>query len=320
MIITCPSCAAKFNLPESALGSKGRTLRCAKCGHTWHHPPAGADDFDDDPDPFAAPPPARPQPAPPPARAPAPDLDALPFERDPEGAPPKAPATNFDQELSKLEDMLGKLPGGEFMESKPGRGRGRTTLDDDLDDDEPRKKRRGDDIEDLDALLASTDPDPIPRVFTGPRPTKRGPGTGLLKAVVALLVALWVVALAGYFLRAQAVALVPALGSLYALLGIDTGETRDTVIFQNVVSTLEAQGDRRVLVVRGLLFNPSAEERPVPELELVVMDEDGKVLQRVRDKPPQPTLAAGAQMPFQITMENPSQLARDFRILFSSSD
>jgi predicted Zn finger-like uncharacterized protein len=39
MIITCPSCQTNFMLSASALGTEGRKVRCAKCGHEWHAMP-----------------------------------------------------------------------------------------------------------------------------------------------------------------------------------------------------------------------------------------------------------------------------------------
>lgn len=36
MILTCPSCAAQFNVNPNALGETGRTVRCGKCKHQWH--------------------------------------------------------------------------------------------------------------------------------------------------------------------------------------------------------------------------------------------------------------------------------------------
>ena len=36
MIITCPSCQARFNVNSSKLGPKGRRVRCSKCGNHWH--------------------------------------------------------------------------------------------------------------------------------------------------------------------------------------------------------------------------------------------------------------------------------------------
>src|ERR1700730_5365273 len=37
MIVSCPACRTPDQVDESALGGhSGRTVRCAKCGHTWH--------------------------------------------------------------------------------------------------------------------------------------------------------------------------------------------------------------------------------------------------------------------------------------------
>jgi predicted Zn finger-like uncharacterized protein len=36
MILSCPSCRTRYRVDEGELVS-GRTLRCANCGHTWHH-------------------------------------------------------------------------------------------------------------------------------------------------------------------------------------------------------------------------------------------------------------------------------------------
>lgn len=38
MIVTCPECAAKYDIPNSKLGTKGRKVKCVKCGHKWHQP------------------------------------------------------------------------------------------------------------------------------------------------------------------------------------------------------------------------------------------------------------------------------------------
>ena len=68
MIIACPACATRYVVPDSAIGVEGRTVRCAKCRHSW---------FQDGPElaaPVApAPAPVEPEivPAPPPAPEPA---------------------------------------------------------------------------------------------------------------------------------------------------------------------------------------------------------------------------------------------------------
>lgn len=43
MIITCPECAAQYELADNAVGPKGRRVKCTSCAFTWLQAPAGED-------------------------------------------------------------------------------------------------------------------------------------------------------------------------------------------------------------------------------------------------------------------------------------
>ena len=112
MIIACPACATRYVVPDSAIGLEGRTVRCAKCKHSWfqdgpelaepiaaaYAAPARGESPAPAAAPRPAPPPAQPRPEPAPedrpARPPLAQPTASPAEEraEPEEQPTTPPA------------------------------------------------------------------------------------------------------------------------------------------------------------------------------------------------------------------------------------
>ncbi len=81
MLLVCPSCRTRYVVPDNAIGSAGRQVRCASCRHSWFQEGPGS----------VAPPPIAPVIATPAAAVPLPQ----------ESVPNPAPAPQPKAEISK---------------------------------------------------------------------------------------------------------------------------------------------------------------------------------------------------------------------------
>lgn len=96
MIIACPACATRYVVPDSAIGAQGRTVRCAKCRHSWFQDGPGIAA----PLPEEAPEAPAPQPVPPrPQPTPAPPQSEPEPEPEPESAPEPEPQAEDAPEI-----------------------------------------------------------------------------------------------------------------------------------------------------------------------------------------------------------------------------
>jgi predicted Zn finger-like uncharacterized protein len=116
MIIACPACSTRYVVPDEAIGVDGRTVRCAKCRHSW---------FQDGPElelatlapaqaaaqPMPAPPVREPEPAAAPA-APAP-AEPAPVSQSP------APAWSDEPQETVADDKLAPTGHEDFDRRDP---------------------------------------------------------------------------------------------------------------------------------------------------------------------------------------------------------
>lgn len=110
MILTCPSCRARYEVPDNSVGPGGRKVRCAKCRFSWHQ--EGTEESLAPGEPVVAP------------RAPAPEpVVDVTAPTPPPSPPPPAPEPEPESEVE--EDAPPEWVG-----------------DQDIAEEEPRRPRR----------------------------------------------------------------------------------------------------------------------------------------------------------------------------------
>ena len=149
MIIQCPACATRYVVPDAAVGVDGRTVRCAKCRHSWFQDGPALELTEE-----AAPPPPPPPP-PPPAE------DSAPEEAEPQVQTEPEPDVEPDTEatpVAEVEDEPAPEP-PEPPESAPD-------VDVDAESEEPVE-----DVEPVPPVEPEVEPEPVqPVEEPGPVP------------------------------------------------------------------------------------------------------------------------------------------------------
>lgn len=338
MKINCPNCATGFSVPETALGPRGRKLKCVRCGHLWHQEPGTGAATEVNA--TTASPRPRPEPVrgplsshleteePVPASAePSPSLEVAPGpEPDPEPDPtpdldlgdPQPPARDeaFDPAPDPIAD---DIP----MDSEPDRPRRGPPAEDegpepDLDDilarlgeQERERSRRGDGME-PDALVDDFDLDDdddreaLPGILrTQLKAQRRGLRPPSWASALVVVVVLLAGTAGGFYLGRNAlVGVWPAAEKWYAALGIPLSRPGLGLTLEKVVPTHELVEGNKLLVVRGFVTNTSEIVRAVPALRLALKDDDGDLVQQMVAAPPAETLAPGETTTFRMTVEN----------------
>lgn len=256
MLISCPNCATQFAVPEAALGTKGRTLKCARCAHTWFQPP------------------------PPPP--------------EPELEPQEAAAESRG------------LPGFENFSVDE-------TADATPPQDAAETREAGRDLEDGEAAR-----EPIPAALTarrGDEAAAKGRGAGVLWTVLALLIVLGAALYGVYAFQDRLVALWPPLGDYLEKAGLRRELVGAGLAFRNSNSERVVQGDKEVLIVRGVIANLTDQPRDVPMMRLALFDNETLVQDKVV-RPPADGLDPGATTSFRISLEQPHPMATRFEVTF----
>lgn len=342
MRITCPHCETRYDVPDAKIGTKGRQVRCARCGTRWHAtasvesdeddraagasnesprvdapgPSAQADDLMEAGDTGwldAAPAPRADAADTDGAESAATDRDADAFGPDPDPwasaldespEPPPAPA------IAKATDAPPEL------EAVAGDAR----TDGSPDVAEPGRKPA--DVETVARRPAIRVKKPparkvgLPKLPKLPKLEYRAAYTRA-KPYVGLFLFLLALALptAGVVFRYPVVAALPSMAGLYEAIGLPVNLRG--LVFEGVDTIRELEGGQPVLVVEGAVHNPTDRTRPLPSIRLSLRSDDQQEIYAWSVDPKATSVAPGASVRFRTKLAAPPDEARDVQLRFT---
>jgi predicted Zn finger-like uncharacterized protein len=161
MIVTCPNCQTRYNLPDAKVPAKGAKVKCSKCTHVFKTPPPSAspeeeveslleeestaagtkagDEFDETFDEVASGAKAAPK--------------AAPKKSRPEPEPEEEPVDDVDDAAAGMDDLFDDAQADEEMPA------GDDSLFDDVADDAAAEDADEDASDDMGGLFADDDSD-----------------------------------------------------------------------------------------------------------------------------------------------------------------
>ena len=279
MLVTCPNCSSRYQVPDMTLGMKGRTVRCSRCGNQWAQP------F------VAAQPEARPK------RPEARMVTDPPRERRPE---PVMVSTFQNDEPE--DDLLAAA----MRQEESGDASGEPDED------------GGNPFDRIAEMMAEQPPAPIPDMFATPsmerRPRRRGT---LVLVILAILLVVAVLGGAAYFLQDRLISRVPGAAKIFEETHLRHEVPGAGLEFQSVGADRTTQDGHEALVVRGVIANGTETTRDIPPMRLALYDGPTMVQEKIAD-PPQPKIDAKGTVSFRITLDLPDPHATRFEVTFGA--
>ena len=295
MLIVCPNCATSYMIDPSALGSGGRTVRCARCKTTWfagwQKPPPNLNAFVDgviaeaEGKASPAPPQLPPEPAPPTASADDDDFGGEPAEPEAEAGGedfPATPATEAAESVA-MEDAPSLVPP---LEHEPLPGTGGESDSEDVESYAARRQR----------LQARR------------RQSRR---SSRWTAVVLVLFAVNV-ALIGA--RNEVVRYLPQTASLFAAIGLPVNLRN--LNFENVHISKQLQDGVNILVVEGTIVSTASKPVTVPRLRFAARDAAGQEIYTWTALPSRSILGPGERLEFHSRLASPPAEAKNVLVRF----
>jgi len=299
MKIKCPDCSTSYEIKAEAVGSEGRSVKCAKCGNRWFVSPeddevgdvdfsAGADASDDD--------------------------DGVVVEDTGKDEADWAADAEEDDAAPEDEDESD----GTAADFTPEPASSRASKDADkyaadLEDDEPDGS--GSDIESSAKR---------PKIIVNPNKFRRNHIGALLnwlfrrnyRRIGGITLFAGAVAVCAMFIlmRDNVVKQSPDLASLFQLIGFDVNLRG--LEFRNLRTFTEVEDGKRVLVVEGSIRNLLQERNTVPAVRLSIRSGDLQEVYAWTVEPRTKSLNALDETRFRTILADPPANASDIQVRF----
>jgi predicted Zn finger-like uncharacterized protein len=276
MIITCPSCSARYVVDPLKIGAQGRTVKCAKCANAWAQPaPTPEEMAGTDTQPAAAQPAATdPAPGPGPAARPSDPPDETSDEEPDARDVAAALGERIGREPAEPDDDFVTETDEDF----------RTNFDDAFGGDPAPRPLRGAGSSTMPAL-----------------PRKSSPWPARL-AWIALIVVVGGV-IGGMLGFQQSISKAwPPSQKLYDLIGMTPEPAQKRLGVRSVRYTYP---DKETLRIDGELVNLSKVPHDVPDLRILFLDAAGAVVKRWTFPPPERRMLPDEVVKFVTEVRNP---------------
>lgn len=289
VIIACPHCGTRYQVPPETLGAAGRKVACAHCGQSWMAEPG--------------------------AMLPVPDAEDRLFS----DADEKALDKSFAAEEAALRDVptavrqlipKGEVPPPEVMrsiseikaalESKTGKTLSDVAPPDETEPSAEQKKAQG--------KLAKRQ-----RAFANALPAARlgrvlrGVGVGLLVGIIG----------GGVLFRTDVARMIPDLAGLYSAIGLKVNVVG--LDFSDVTTLLSRRGDSDVMTVNATIYGVEPRRVVVPPVVVTLLGDDGKPVYAWSVAPRQGDLEPGEVIGFSAELASPPEGAKEVRLSFADS-
>jgi predicted Zn finger-like uncharacterized protein len=289
MLITCPNCQSSYTVADTALGEKGRSVRCAKCKEVWR----------------AAPPPAMAEPA---VEEWQPSVDEWKPSTDEWQPSTDEWQPTVDPPAAEAEPAA---PTGDAAWPQPDAA---PAVDPPHMDDAPPvvPGQHGDAPVEAAATSGGLEYDAARRRKAARKRAERERGFGVTAGRIAAALACILVAL--LVARESVVRMFPQTASLYSRLGFHVNVRG--LEFGGLTTAFETQDGTRVLFVEGDIRNITRANQPVANLRYALRNAAGVEVYSWIGVPDLNLVPPGEMTHFRTRLASPPNDGRDVRISF----